>query len=411
MRILLFSNLYAPEPTGVGPYSAELAGYLAARGHQVAVIAANPSYPHWRLHAGFRPFHWSRRDESGVAVHRVPVYVPAKPSGLSRIAHYLSFVLAAVPVAIRTVLRLKPDAVILVAPTLLAAPVVLVGARMAGALSWLHVQDFEVEAAFATDQMGGGGLVARAALAFERWCLRSFSKASSISPNMCAKLVEKGVAPTDVFELRNWAGTDIVATADPERLRRDWGISTTDVVLYAGSIAAKQGIDIVVDVARLLRDRDVTLLVCGNGPNRAALEGLAAGVPNIRFHDLQPREALGDLLALATIHLLPQKRDAADLVLPSKLTNMLASARPVVATADPGTSLAIEVDGCGLVVPPEDPQAIANAIATLIDDHAAARRFGEAARLRAEEHWSKTAILSRFEGALVAAVAARQAGR
>ena len=102
MRVLIFSGPYAPEPSGVGPYSAGLAESLIADGAEVAVIAANPSYPHWRLYAGFAQWRWSHRTENGVAVHHCPVYVPANPSGVARLLHYLSFALtSSVPAVLR----------------------------------------------------------------------------------------------------------------------------------------------------------------------------------------------------------------------------------------------------------------------------------------------------------------------
>jgi len=106
---------------------------------------------------------------------------------------------------------------------------------------------------------------------------------------------------------------------------------------------------------------------------------------------------LPELLALADVHLLPQIAGAADLVLPSKLTNMLASGRAVVATAALGTGLADEVEGCGVVTPPGDALAFADAITRLIDDHTMRTRLGATARVRAEERWSRNAILKRFE--------------
>ncbi|HET8612497.1 MAG TPA: glycosyltransferase, partial [Sphingomonas sp.] len=107
-------------------------------------------------------------------------------------------------------------------------------------------------------------------------------------------------------------------------------------------------------------------------------------------------ERLGELLGLADVHLLPQIVGAADLVLPSKLTNMLASGRPVVATAAPGTGLADEVEGCGIVTPPGDAAAFAAAIERLIDDPGERARLGRAARTRAEERWSRAGVLGRF---------------
>ncbi|KQN74979.1 hypothetical protein ASE94_01250 [Devosia sp. Leaf64] len=139
-------------------------------------------------------------------------------------------------------------------------------------------------------------------------------------------------------------------------------------------------------------------MICGNGPDRAALEASASGLRNIRFHDLQPIEKLGDLLALATIHLLPQIACAQDLVLPSKLPNMLASGRPVVATASPHSALFQEVSGCGIATPPQDAVAFAQAIADLCDNPVLARQLGSAARARAEARWSRQVLLANFVG-------------
>ena len=181
----------------------------------------------------------------------------------------------------------------------------------------------------------------------------------------------------------------------------EWAIDRPMVALYAGNIANKQGLEIIVEAARLLEHRkDLLFAVCGDGPSRSRLVESAAGLSNIRFFDLQPAERLSDLLGMATIHLLPQIADAADLVLPSKLVNMLASGRPVVATASLGTGLAQEVAGCGIVVPPGDSAAFATAIERLADDVALRAELGIAARARAEERWSKVQILDRFEKSL-----------
>jgi colanic acid biosynthesis glycosyl transferase WcaI len=411
MRVLLFSNLYVPEPTGIGPYSGGLAGALVARGHHVSVIAANPSYPHWKLFDGYSAWRWSRREEDGVSVHRVPVHIPGKVGGLSRMLHYGSFAAAAAPTALSLARRFRPDVVVVVVPTLLAAPLALLTARIAGAGTLLHIQDFEVEAGFATGQMNATGSAAKAALAFERWCIGAFDQTSSISPEMCAKLIEKGRDPKTVHELRNWAEIDtVVPTASASSVfRQRWGITTPNVALYSGSIAKKQGIEIVVEVARRLKDRrDLTFVLCGNGPTRPELEAQAAGLSNIQFHDLQDREELGALLTMATVHLLPQKRGAADLVLPSKLTNMLSSGRPTVAGAALGTGLAREVEGCGLVVEPEDMEAMASAIERLVDNPDLHAELGRNARIRAEERWSKARIIDRFEGELRACADGRK---
>lgn len=398
--VLIVGLNYAPEPVGIGPYTQGLAEALVARGARVQVLAGKPYYPQWKTYPEFAGLGWRSGIEGEVEITRCPHYVPAQPSGLKRIVHLASFALSALPHALRAVLRGKderPDLVIAIAPALLSVVTAWLAARLAGAKLWIHVQDFEVEAALATGLMDDRRLPARLA----RWVERSFLKlgdhVSTISPQMCAKLVTKGVVTERVFEMRNWS--DARFASDPAgaaAIRKDWGLTGKVVALYSGNIARKQGIEILVEAARLLPHRaDIGFVICGEGPNRADLERLAKGLGNVQLHDLQPAERMGAKLTMADLHLLPQIAGAADLVLPSKLTNMLASARPVVATTEPGTGLYGEVNGCGLVTPPGDAAALAAAIEALADDPARRAVLGEAAKLRAGERWMKDAIIDR----------------
>lgn len=396
MRIHLLSLNYAPEQIGIGPYSAEMAEAFAAAGHHVTVSTAKPYYPAWKIDAGYDRPGAIDRVHNGVAIRHHDLYVPARPSGLKRVIHYLSFACRVMPHMLRTAMRDRPDIIMATAPSLIAAKVAILAGRMCGARTWLHVQDFEVEAAFATGLLPGGGFRSWFARLCERSVMTHFDVVSSISPQMCARLRGKGVAADRIVEFRNWADISAIRPLERESAyRAELGITTPHVALYSGNISNKQGVEILAQVARLLANRrDLTFVICGDGPSLPGLRAACDDLGNVRFIPLQPRERLNELVGLATVHLLPQKADAADLVLPSKLTNMLASGRPVVATAEPGTGLADEVEGAGLVVPPGDPQAMARGITRLLDDTLLRARTGAAARARAEARWEKGAILA-----------------
>jgi colanic acid biosynthesis glycosyl transferase WcaI len=398
MKILLLGINYAPEKVGIAIYTARMAEALVEQGHKVEVVAARPYYPGWRLMDGHSGFAYTRGCERGVSITRVPLYVPRNPSGAKRVLHHISFALAALPSMLLRGLGWRPDLVIAIAPSLIAAPLARLAALLCGARTWLHVQDFEVEAAFATGLIGDIGLNGRLARRFERWILTGFDSVSSISRQMCSRLAEKGVAPERIVAFRNWADLDAISPLERASLyRAEWGIETPHVALYSGNIANKQGIEIVVEAARLLQHRkDLTFVVCGEGPNRGRLEALAQGLANIQFRDLQPKERLNELLGLASVHLLPQCASAAGLMLPSKLANTLASGRPLVVTAAQGTNLAIEAEGCGLVVEPGNAEAFGQAIAQLIDDPALRMKTGASARQRAEHRWNGRVILGEF---------------
>lgn len=398
MKILVLGINYAPEAIGIAVYSSGLCEALAERGHEVRVVTAQPYYPDWRVPDDYRGLHWRRTQEGGVSVMRVPIYVPAAPTGKARILHHISFALSAFFPMLRDARRFRPDLVLCVAPSLISAPVARIAAWLAGARSWLHIQDFEVGAAIGTGLLPATGKITQAAKAFERNTIGGFDAISSISQEMCRRLTEMGIEPERIHQFRNWSDERIHPLTGESPYRAQWGLGDKRVALYSGNIGRKQGIEIIVEAARLLKERqDICFVICGQGPYRAELEARAEGLGNIQFHGLQPIEKLNKLLGLASVHLLPQSADAADQVLPSKLVNMLASARPVVATALPDTGLAREMQGCGLLVPPGDAQGFAAAIARLVDEQDLHARCSQTARLRAEQVWSKRHIIDRCE--------------
>ena len=400
MRILILGINYAPELISSAVYTTGLAERMAQEGHEVEVVSALPYFPAWRVFEGWRGIRWRRETPlPRLRVTHCPLYVPSTPSGARRILHHASFALSAFPVAVWSALRRPPDLVFVVAPSMVSAPVGALAAWISGAKSWLHIQDFEVEAAFATGLLPEKSQIGRLAVAFEAWVLRRFDRISSISGPMVAKLQSKGVPARNTYELRNWDNLGrIKPLATPSPLRRELGIVTPFVALYSGNLANKQGLEILPEMARLLSHRDdLTFVICGDGPLRAQLMEASANLPNMRFFPLQPIEKLNDLMGLADIHLLPQIAGAADLMLPSKLTNILASGRPVLATAEPDTSLWAEVTGAGLLTTPGDSVAAEAGLETLLNDAELRSALGAEARRRALERWDMVAILERLQ--------------
>ena len=400
LKIVIHSLYAAPEKIGIAFYTSDMARGLAARGHSVTVITSKPYYPQWAVHEGYRGARYLRRTgPDGVKSVFCPLYVPARPSGAKRIVHYFTFALSSLIPLVSTARRERADVIIAVVPALFGAPGARFAARLCGAKSWLHVQDLEVDAAAGTGLIARDGLALRVARWVERRILRGFDRVSSLCAPMLERLAQKGVARDRLYELRNWADLSQVAPLEgPSPLRAEFGIQTPHVALYSGNIGNKQGIGILAEAARLLAGRDdLTFVICGDGPALPGLKAAAAGLGNVRFHPLQERARLGALMGLADVHLLPQLGDAADLLLPSKLTNMLASGRPVLATALPGTALAEEVAGCGVCVPPEDARAFAAALAEMLDAPERRAEMGRAARARALSHWDGDAVLSRLE--------------
>ena len=399
MKILIYSANFAPEPTGIGKYSGEMAAWLSARGHEVRAVAAPPYYPQWRVSRNYRWPLYRREQWNGVDVWRAPLWVPASPSGLTRVLHLLSFAVMSFPVMLRQIFWC-PDLVISVAPALVCAPTALFTARLCGARAWLHIQDFEVDVAF---QMGllKGSVFQRLILRMERSLLRRFDTVSSISGRMVERLLQKGVPQERIRYFPNWVDITRFKPASTSRMYREQlGIAADAVVvLFSGTLGGKQGLMAIPAAAALLAGRkDIVFVVCGDGMMKPELEAASADLPNVRMFSLQPVERLGELLCMADMHLLPQNVGAADLVLPSKLSGMLASGRPVIATCLAGTELEAVVSQCGIVVPPEDSVELAAAICRLADDVATRRELGSRARAYAEANFERDAIFGRIFG-------------
>ena len=400
LKILIYSANFAPEPTGIGKYSGEMAEWLAAHGHDVRVVCSLPYYPQWKLNPAYAGRAYRRDTWRNVAVWRAPIWVPASPTGIKRVLHLLSFAVASLPLMVRQIFW-RPDVVVTVAPAFVCAPMGWLAARLAGARAWLHLQDFEVDLAFDMGLLSSKpvrGIVLR----LERFMLRRFDQVSSISTRMVQTLQRKGVPKARTQYFPNWVDVSrIHPDLDGAAFRRQLGIPADSVVvLFSGSMGGKQGLMAIPAAASLLSARsDIVFVASGEGVMKPALQSAAAELPNVRFLPLQPIERLGELLCLGDIHLLPQNADATDLVLPSKLSGMLSSGRPVITMSRPGTELHAVVSQCGLVVRPDDISALAGAVVRLADDRAARRELGKRARAYAEHHFEIDSVLARLFGA------------
>ena len=399
MKILIYSANFAPEPVGIGKYSGEMAAWLVGQGHEVRVVAAPPYYPSWKLDQTYAWPPYRRELWEGVDVWRSPLWVPKTPGGLARVLHLLTFAISSFPIMLWQSLW-RPHIVMVIAPAIVCAPVGFIVARLSGAKAWLHIQDFEVDVA-SQMKLLKHPLLLRALLAAESFLLRCFDNVSSISLPMLNRLRQKGVAENKIRFFPNWVDiSHIYPLSSPSDYRKELGINfQTKVVLFSGTMSGKQGLMVIPEAARRLSHRkDVIFILCGDGVIKPQLETASVGLENIRFIPLQPFEKLGQLLGLADIHLLPQSPEAADLVMPSKLSGILASGRPVIATCQPSTEISKVVSQCGLVVAPEDSYALANAIERLLDDHKARLLLGIQARQYAEVNLARDSVLGRVLG-------------
>jgi colanic acid biosynthesis glycosyl transferase WcaI len=259
-----------------------------------------------------------------------------------------------------------------------------------------------------------GSSVRRFLYRAEYFLLRRADRVSTISEKMMQRLSDKGVPDDHSWLFPNWADTDFVQPlARDNEVRRELGATSEQVlVLYAGNMGEKQGLELILDAADRLRKRaKIQFAIVGGGPARKKLERAARQqkLHNVRFLPVQPLERLPLMLAAADIHLVIQRREVADLVMPSKLTNILAAGRPSVATVDPGTAISEILNGygCGITVLPESAKELASGIVTLAEDARMREQLGRNARRYAESYLKKDKILIAFENRLQNSVRVR----
>jgi len=368
LRVLVYGMNHAPEPVGVGRYTADIVAELARRGHTVSVITTPPHYPHWDV----RPwraqgFHnrYARETCDGVTIWRCPLVLRRPMRGAWRLLAPLSFAMASAPLVVWRILRDRPDLVVCVEPTLLAAPAALAAARLAGAPLALHVHDLEPETATGGGWTGryAGALVTRLAR-----LRRHFDHVVTLSPAMAREITRNGVPADRIHVQPNWIDVRRIARGhDPARAaawRQEAGVGEGQrIVLCAGSINRKHAPLLLTEAARRLRHRDdLIFIIAGDGPLRPDLQTAAAGLGNVRFLPLQPEEALPALLQLADVHVMPLHPAWDGLALPSRLGGMLASGKLVVATGSADSELAQFLGAAAVLCPPHDVATLAAAI-------------------------------------------------
>ncbi|MPR32137.1 WcaI family glycosyltransferase [Salmonirosea aquatica] len=427
MRILLYGINYAPELTGIGKYSGQMGAWLAGRGHEVSVITAKPYYPQWRIHKNYRAWGWRREEREGVKVYRCPLYVPAQASSFKRILHEFSFLASSLPIWLGMLFQKKYDVIVCISPPFHLGVLPWLYGKLRGVPFVIHVQDLQVDAAKKLGMIRNAGFL-RLMFGLERGLLQGSAAVTTISEGMRRRIAAKGIPREKLILFLNWVNSHLIYPLPREKsLREGFGLKPQDqVLLYAGNLGEKQGLELIIEVAKQFATQrvaekvlaeesfsiqgEIVFVIVGTGGERKRLEALAreAQLTNVRFFPLQPYEKMSALLAVADVHLIIQKQSASDLVMPSKLTGILAAGGCALVTAQPGTSLyeVVARHRLGLLVEPESVEALVAGIGEALTTDLTPYR--QNARAFAERHLNKESVLAGFEEVLKLLVRGKQ---
>lgn len=407
LRIAILGLNYAPEPTGNAPYSTSLAEGLIARGHQVRVITTHPHYPEWRVREGYGQ--WSR-DESidGVPVKRLRHYVPRRPNGLQRLISEISF-------GARLLFTRwgSPDVVLLVSPALVSSWMALGRARFGARRPVVAIWVQDLYSLGIAETGDGGGIAERVLTTIESRTFRSVDGVAVIHQRFANHAVSGlGTKRERVRVIRNWTHLPPAPDIDIATTRASHGWSESEiVVLHAGNMGKKQGLQNLVECARLA-DRvgaSVRIVLMGGGNQRDTLVEAARGIERIQFIDPLPNDEFQSALAAADILMVNELPGLAEMAVPSKLTSYFSTGKPVIAATDAGSVTAgeIESSGGGVRVDAGDPDQLLDAIRALGDDPDRALELGRNGVRYREEVLSSDSAIDHYADWLVGLAAER----
>lgn len=357
--ILIVSNYYHPELTGIAPVVSDLTFWAAEQGLRPVVLTARPSYPLSQIYEGYEKGQWDSDFYRGVRVERVWSAVSKSRGTFGRLVEELSFAVSAV---IRN--RKQYNGVISVCPSIFVVLVSPLFRRRQGKLVAIV---YDIQSGLAQSlKFGGGGLVIRLLRWLEARALNLCDSIIVLSEAMKSELVKIGVVrPIEVI-LPQVDVREIVPMPEV--------VDEVPVLLYSGNLGRKQGLDQILELAKTLLERGspAVIHIRGQGSERAELEAEAAriGLSNLRFSDLAPRHGLSEALGEATLHLVPQNPSGASFALPSKVFSIMAAQRAFVATAAPGTPLeqVATRSGGGICIEAGSPSLFADAVEALLND-------------------------------------------
>lgn len=400
MNLLVLCPHYAPDVAPTGEVMTAIVEAMAERGNRIEVVTSLPWY---RLHDvepgwGGRP--WRTEETDWGRIVRLHPFPTDKTNIAARALGFAGFTGAATLAAALS--RFSADAVMVMSP-----PLPLGMAGWLAALLRRVPFVFNVQDVFPDVAVELGAITDRRVIAVASWLERFLYRRSDavtvlsedLRDNVAAKLA--GRDPGRVRVIPNFVDTDRIAPRDrATAYRAQNGLGDRTVVMYAGNVGMSQSLELVVEAARRRSDRDdVVFVINGGGSRRAALEGMASDLPNLRFVDMQPRERLAELLASGDIHVIPLRAGLARASVPSKLYSILSAGRPVLASVDPGTEVARTIDaaGAGIAVGPDDPDAFDEALEGLLDAPELRERMGVSGRRFVEKWVSAGAVAEAYE--------------
>jgi colanic acid biosynthesis glycosyl transferase WcaI len=405
LKVLVIGTLYEPDLGPSAPLFTLLSENLVERGHSVTVITMVPHYPSGRVSPPFKGKYMVRSLEKGVDVIRVGL-PSVNRSKLGQ--RFLQFACYQIGAAFASLIQ-ECDVVLAANPSLTVwLPFAwMVGVRRKPAV--FSIQDLYPDVGISLG-IFGNRLATSAVGALERFCLNRSSIVQIISDSFRPGLRALGVADSKMILAYNWVDTQMIRPLSRgNTFSQQYNLTGRFVVLYAGNLGIRQGLEHVLTAAKQLADQqDLLFVFVGDGSGRKNLMARAKQqqLTNVQFLPFQVRERIPEVLGCADVSLISLQRGIGAASVPSKIFPIMASGRPIIASVDQGceTWNLVEKAEAGLCIPPENPLALAEAILSLKRDQGLCERLGRNGRAWAERYHSAEHAAEEFERLLFTAI-------
>ncbi|MDP6284064.1 MAG: glycosyltransferase family 4 protein [Acidimicrobiales bacterium] len=397
MKITIICPHFAPDTAPTGEVMTQIVNELQHLGHRIHVVTSLPWYRDHSVEPGWTGRLISREKTSWGKITRIhPFASKNRTNILARAIAFGAFSCAAALVA---TLTRRTEIILAMSPPLTLGLAGWVAAKRHKAPLILNIQDIHPDAAIATGTLTD----TRVIQLLRRIELTSYAKADAVtvlSDDLRKKLISRIDEESKLRVIPNFVDTEQIYPGDRNNsYRHELGVTDETIVMYAGNVGFSQPLELVLEAARYLADRDdIIFVINGNGSRRAYFEKEAEELPNVTFMDYQPRQRLNEVLAAGDIHIIPLQKGLSSISVPSKFYSILAAGRPVLASVDPGTEIDLVVtrSGAGRSTPAGDTQEFIAALTALIDDPHGRVAAGLEARRFAEEWLSAKAVAESY---------------
>ena len=399
MKILFFSHYFPPEGNAPATRVFQMGRRWVRAGHEVQVITCAPNVPAGKIYDGYRNRPIQHETVEGIRVTRIWTFLAPNKGSVRRSLNYISYLFSA---GLAGLFTRNPDLIIATTPQFFCGWTGALVARLRRVPFVLEVRDLWPESIVAVNAMKPG-----LAIRFLGWLEQKLYAAAglivTVGDGYRSRLIERGVPSSKIAVITNGVDRETLKPgARDESLREKFGLAGKFVCAYVGTIGMACGLDVVLRAATLLKQQgrnDITFLLVGDGAVRDELQDQATGqeLDNIIFAGLQPKPLIPALLATSDaclVHL--RKQDLFQSVLPSKLFEAAAMARPVIlGVQGSAASLLTDMNG-GICIEPENEEELCSAVARLSDDPSLARRMGESACRHVQEHFDLDRLASDY---------------